>query len=244
MDFVVAGVQKAGTTALHDFISHHPEIVVLRDQSLHFFDNEANFAGEPDYNILHRNFRLKRGWKIAGEVTNDYTFKRSALERIARYNPQMKLIVSLRNPTTRAFSHWNMRREKGQEPRNFLPAIEHDLALEKEEDSVATRRFSYIRRGLYFEQMSRVFRFFPREQVLALNYEDFRADFTSVVDRVFDFLGVRRMPGLKNREKNTASYTRKVTAEERAKVAALFEADTRQLEKLLGWDCSDWRAAS
>src|SRR5436853_6149268 len=98
VDFVVAGVQKAGTTALHYFIAKHPHIALPRDQALHFFDKEENFRGEPDYNILLGNFDPARRWQIAGEVTSDYAYWKPAMERIARYNPRMKIIISLRNP--------------------------------------------------------------------------------------------------------------------------------------------------
>src|SRR5207237_7628627 len=60
VDFVVAGVQKAGTTAVHDFLAQHPHIALLRDQALHFFDKEEHFTGEPDYPILLGNF--DSGW--------------------------------------------------------------------------------------------------------------------------------------------------------------------------------------
>src|SRR5437870_7928737 len=116
VNFVVAGVQKAGTTALHDFLAQHPHIALLRDQALHFFDKEEHFSGEPDYQILHGNFGPGWRWRVAGEVTADYLYYPRALERVAAYNPKMKIIISLRNPTERAFSQWNMRREKNQEP--------------------------------------------------------------------------------------------------------------------------------
>ena len=58
VDFVVAGVQKAGTTALHYFIAKHPHIALPRDQALHFFDKEENFRGEPDYIPLASRQRL------------------------------------------------------------------------------------------------------------------------------------------------------------------------------------------
>src|SRR5437773_7699074 len=90
VDFVVAGVQKAGTTALHYFLAAHPHIALPRDQALHFFDKEENFCGEPDYNVLHNNFDPGFRWKIAGEVTADYVYYRPAIERIAQYNPKMK----------------------------------------------------------------------------------------------------------------------------------------------------------
>src|SRR3954469_7797778 len=135
VDFVVAGVQKAGTTALHDFLAQHPQIALPRDQALHFFDKEENFAGEPDYKVLHSNFNLltfnaawKREWQTAGEVTADYVYYPQAMESIAAYNPAMKIVISLRNPADRAFSQWNMRRAKGNEPLDFLDAIKSDAS--------------------------------------------------------------------------------------------------------------------
>jgi Sulfotransferase domain len=241
VDFIVAGVQKSGTTALHYFLAKHPHIALPRDQALHFFDQEEHFAGRPDYRILHGNFDPGYRWRIAGEVTADYVYYEPALERIARYNPAMKLIISLRNPTDRAFSHWNMRRAKGREPRDFLDAIRHDLELRS---SPALRGNAHIDRGFYAAQIERVFQLFPSKQVLLIKYEDFRRNYSATVDSVLDFLGVRHLRGLRNKERNAGPYQRKITADERAYVSAIFVEDIARLEALLGWDCSDWRGQS
>ncbi len=238
VDFTVAGVQKAGTTALHYFLARHPHIALPRDQALHFFDKEEYFEEEPDYEILHRNFDPGWRWRIAGEVTADYVYYRPALERMARYNPAMKLIISLRNPTSRAFSHWNMRRAKGREPLEFLEAIQRD---QEQIGSEKLRGNAHLERGFYAGQIERVFDLFPRPQVLIIKYEDFRANHARTLDGIFDFLGVHRLPGLKNKEQNAGPYQRKITAEEREHVSAIFEEDIGRLEALLGWDCSDWR---
>src|ERR1044072_4914162 len=74
IDFIVGGVQKAGTTALHDFLAQHPKVALLRDQALHFFFKPEHFTGEPDYTILHSNFAPGWRWQIAGEVTADYLY--------------------------------------------------------------------------------------------------------------------------------------------------------------------------
>lgn len=244
VDFVVAGVQKAGTTALHYFLAKHPHVALLRDQALHFFDKEEHFAGAPDYRILHDNFKFSRGWKIAGEVTADYVYYQPAMERIASYNPQMKVIISLRNPTSRAFSHWNMRRKTGREPLEFLPAIQRDQKQREEPSARFARGDAYIDRGLYTSQIERVFRFFPRSQVLIIKYESFRENYSATLDTLFDFLGVERLRGLKNTEQNVGPYQRKMTADERRYVSAIFDEDISKLETLLGWDCSDWRLQS
>jgi hypothetical protein len=236
--FIVGGVQKAGTTALHDFLAQHPHVALLRDQALHFFDKEENFKGEPDYRILHGNFDA--GWRrrVAGEVTADYLYYPHALERIARYDPQMKLIVSLRNPTERAFSQWNMRRDKGQEPLEFLDAMKRDqeIGIWK-----GPRGNAYLARSLYSPQLERVFELFPREQVLILKYEEFGRDPSPTLNRMFDFIGVRGLKRFKNKRRNVGSYSRKLTPTEREYAAAIFEEDIARVEELLGWNCSDWR---
>lgn len=245
MDFIVAGVQKAGTTAIHDFLAQHPQIALLRDQALHFFDKKENFgpsrtgpSEEADYRILHSNFDPGWRWRIAGEVTADYLYYPRALERIAAYNPKMKIIIALRHPTERAFSQWNMRREKNQEPLEFINALKRDQEIGLAKNP---RGNAYIARSLYSPQLERVFNLFPREQVLVLKYETFRADPFAIVDQIFDFIGVDRKPGLKNKERNVGSYSRKLTTQEREYAAGIFADDIAKIEKLLGWDCRDWR---
>lgn len=238
VDFIIAGVQKAGTTAVHDFLAQHPQIALLRDQALHFFDKEEYFAAEPDYRILHGNFDAGWRWRVAGEATADYLYYPRALERIAAYNPKMKIVISLRNPTERAFSQWNMRREKDQEPLEFLDALKRDqeIGIWK-----SPRGNAYLARSLYSPQLEKVFSLFPREQVFILKYENFRADPHPIICDIFDFIGVPRKAGLKNKERNVGSYSRKLTAEERKYAGALFDDDITEIEKLLGWNCSDWR---
>src|SRR5713226_5992541 len=245
VDFIVAGVQKAGTTAIHDFLAQHPHIALLRDQALHFFDKEEHFGSsrtglftEPDYRILLGNFDPGWRWRVAGEVTADYLYYPSAVERIAHYHPKTKLMVSLRNPVERAFSQWNMRRDKGQEPLEFLDALKRDqeIGIWKE-----PRGNAYLARSLYAAQLEKIFKLFPRDQVFIIKYENFRSDPFPLLDRMFDFLGVRRKSGLKNKQRNVGSYSRKLTSEEREYAGGIFDEDIAKVEALLGWECSDWR---
>ena len=240
VDFIVGGVQKAGTTALHDFLAQHPQVALLRDQALHFFDKEEHFAtSSPNYGILHANFKAPWRWRVAGEVTADYLYYPRALNRIAQYNPKMKLIICLRNPTERAFSQWNMRREKGQEPLAFLDALKRDQEIGIWQ---RPRGNAYIARSLYSPQLETVFDLFPREQLLVLKYEELRSDPAPLVNRLFDFIGVKRLGHFKNEKRNVGSYSRKLTVQEREYAAAIFEDDIGRTEELLGWDCADWRA--
>ena len=115
LDFLVAGAQKSGTTALNYYLKRHPYIAFPIKKSLHFFDNDELFAGgNVSYEPLHEMFRPARPGSIAGENTPIYLYWRPALPRIRDYNPAMKFIVILRNPIERAFSQWNMQRTRGR----------------------------------------------------------------------------------------------------------------------------------
>src|SRR6267378_1444882 len=64
LDFIVAGAQKSGTTALHYFLAKHPKISMGDQQEIHFFDDDATFATTVDYEQLHKHYPV-----IAHQVT-------------------------------------------------------------------------------------------------------------------------------------------------------------------------------
>lgn len=242
LDFIVPGAQKSGTTALHYFLSKHPGIALPDRQELHFFDDEEMFADAPvDYESLHRHFRPTANSTIAGEITPSYLYWKPAMERIRTYNPEIKLVILLRNPIDRAFAHWNMQRFKGREPLDFLPALKEEPRRMGEGLSVESRRFAYIDRGFYSEQLERVFNFFPREQVKIIKFEDFRNRKQETLDRIFDFLGVKRIRTGRDKDRNVVPYERGMTAEERRYLLEVFSAEITKLEGLLEWELKDWR---
>src|SRR5437763_2603905 len=191
LDFLVAGAQKSGTTALNYYLRRHPRIALPVKKELHFFDNDELFAGgNVSYEPLHKMFRRARPGSIAGENTPIYLYWRSALPRIREYNPAMKFIVILRNPIERAYSQWNMQRIRGIEPFDFLEAVEAERDRIAQSAPKQLRKFSYVDRGRYGEQLERAFRLFPREQFLVIKYEEFRARQREMVETVFRFLGL------------------------------------------------------
>jgi hypothetical protein len=249
LDFIIAGTQKGGTSALHYHLDQHPNVTMAHSEEAHmidhprrhFFDDEDRFAGKVDYDILHEGVKLKRRSLITGSCTPIYTYWKPAMERIRNYHPGIKLIILLRNPVDRAFSHWNMYRERKQESLGFLEAIAEETNRIRAALPLQPRRTSYLDRGFYFEQIERVFRFFSREQVHVIKFDDFRKNTPDVVNKVFTFLGVKPLSVVKNREQNRIAYERTVTREERQYVYEAYKADIERLEQLLGWDCSDWK---
>jgi sulfotransferase family protein len=252
LDFIIAGAQKAGTTALSDLLESHPKIRMPHKDELHrtiqparhFFDDEERFAQtEIDYAQLHRGCTRKDKSTLLGSCTPIYIYWRPAMERIWNYNNKIKLLVLLRNPADRAFSHWNMQRDRGLENLDFLAAVEEEKKRARKAEPLQLRKFSYVDRGFYAEQMELVFRYFPREQVHVIKFENFRCNARETLDAVCHFLGVEPLKKLRNVETGSTPYARKMSPHERQYLVDLYRSDIDCLEKLLGWDCSDWKQA-
>jgi hypothetical protein len=241
LDFVLAGAQKSGTTALHYFLESHPNITMGDQQEMHFFDDEEVFSHPVDYELLHKHFAPVRPSTIAGECTPIYLYWNPAMERIWKYNPKIKLVIILRNPIERAFAHWNMQRFKKREPLDFLDAVKEEKNRAKEAAPLQSRRFSYVDRGFYVEQLERVFKFFPAEQVKIIKFEGFRDKKSETLHSVFHFLGVKPVRLKRNRDRNVVPYEREMTPAERKHLYGIFIEDIAKLEQMLGWDCSDWK---
>jgi hypothetical protein len=247
LDFIVAGAQKSGTTALHYFLRKHPKIALPARQELHFFDDEEIFSRPVDYQLLHRHFRkppvrlLPVRLGLAGEVTPSYLYWKPAMERIWNYNRQIKLVILLRNPIDRAFAHWNMQRFKDREPLDFLTALKEEPRRIAQPLTIESRRFAYVDRGFYSRQLERVFKFFPREQVHVVKFENFRDRKQETLDGIFKFLGVKSLPRVRDKDRNVVPYERTMTPEEQKYLSEVFSPEITKLEQMLGWDCSDWK---
>lgn len=175
--FLVVGVQKGGTTSLYHHLAEHPRVRLGRVKEYHFFDEHFG-----------RGLEWYRGQLPAlepGEITGDFTplyiFHPHALERIAQYLPEARLIVLLRDPVDRAYSHYHHEVRLGREARSFEAAIAEEPEMVEREwarmiddpdyFSPELQRHSYLTRGHYDEQLARLFGLFPREQVLVVQSE-------------------------------------------------------------------------
>lgn len=241
VDFLIAGTQKGGTSALDHYLRDHPEICMAHQKELHFFDNELLFAGgTPDYLAYQAFFSPKTSHRLLGEATPIYMYWHDAPRRIWHYNPDMKLIIILRNPIDRAFSHWNMMRDKEKEPLPFWEAIRTEsercrLALPHQH-----RMFSYIDRGFYAEQLRRIWAYFQKSQTLILRNEDLRASPKETLDTVCRFLEVDSLNRVPQTLVHARPYTTVMSGKEWEYLRYVFEYDIRALERMLDWDCSEW----
>ena len=246
-DFLVLGAQKAGTTALYEYLRRHPQISGPSWKEVSFFDRHWA-RGESWYRGNFPNVARTRG-KHVGEASPSYVFHPLAPRRVQEVVPEARLIVLVRNPVDRALSQYNHEVALGREPLPFEEALDaEEERLRGEQDRMASdpRYFSrewwshtYKARGRYAEQLERWLAVFPREQLLVLPSDDLGSDPARAHAQVLEFLGAspQRLdsyPRVYEREYEP------MKPETRQGLAAAFEEPNRRLYELLGRDLG-WR---
>jgi len=240
VDFLVCGAQKSGTSALNKYLAAHRSVCMADKKEVHYFDRDEFFTGEPDYQEYHSFFSQNTLGKLMGEATPIYMYWEQAPRRIWEYNPKMKIIMVLRNPIERAYSHWNMERYKGREKLAFTEALEAETTRREGTSPLQDRKYSYVDRGWYTVQLKRILRYFPREQVLVLKYEDFKNEPDECLSKISTFLNIRPFKAFKKEIVYARPYISKMAEDERDQLINLYANEIRGLEKLLGWDCAEW----
>jgi hypothetical protein len=248
VSFLVAGVQKGGTTALFHYLDADvPAVQMAPAKEVHFFDDETGVDWTvPDYGALHAAFPAKDD-RPRGEATPIYLYWPNSLERIARYNPAMKLILLFRDPVERAWSQWRMEYARGWESEPFAWCIREGRArVDSAEAPGFHRVHSYVERGFYGRQLERLFALFPREQVLLLTSDALKEDPTAVLGRICGFLGAEGPVGpvaqrreLVGREMD---YGQALTAADVDYLRGIYADDLRRFAMLSGLPATDWLA--
>lgn len=244
--FLVVGAQKAGTTALHEFLAAHPEIGMPEIKEPHWFDDDANFGPGASERTYHARFPTRPGIRIFGEATPAYCHVPAAAARIQRYAPGMKLVMLVRDPIERAFSHYRMVRDVFRaEPLPFEAAVAAErgrLALAGGDTSRGSpfRRHAYVARGRYAEQLARLRRSFPAEQILLLRTEELQQHHDRTLRTLHEFLGVSPEP-IPPARVVYSQGAEPLPPGTRARLLPWFEDDIVELERMTGWDLSAWR---
>ena len=195
VDFIGIGASRSGTSWLANCLRTHPEICLSEPKEVRYF-NRYQFIGSksPVTNgdkqgwVLNGNYEKPIGWyanhfrhgkpgQIKGEYSPVYLYDEHAPARIKEWFPDAKLIVSLRNPIDRVFSHYALLKGIGMIGDNtFEEAIQSND--------------TYVERGFYATQLNRYLKYFSRDQLLILLFDDIIRDPNETLRIMFQFLGI------------------------------------------------------
>lgn len=240
--FLVAGVQKGGTSALFEYLREVPGLELPAVKEAHHFDDETGVDwSRPDHGAYHALFA--GDGRLCGEATPIYLYWPDSLERIRAYNPAMRLILLFRDPVERAWSHWKMEWARGAETEPFAWCIREGrerVLTDARARAGHHRVYSYVERGFYGRQLERLLGLFPRDQLLLLRSDDLRREPASVIARICDFLRVAPPPGPILRKSvhraRQMEYPSVLTAQDRALLNGIYADDRHLFARLTGWD--------
>lgn len=242
-DYLIVGAQKAGTTTMFNMLSRHPAVANPLNKEMHYFDRR-DIRSSWEY---RRHFPIS-SQKITGEATPSYLFYPGVAEQVRQELPDTKIVVVLRNPVDRAYSHYCMRQTRGKELLSFEDAID----AEQERLSEALESFqhqpdahgaellahSYVARGLYATQLTDWYRQFPTERVFVMCYERFINDLDKEFGSLCHFLGIAREIGVEQIHLNSGRYP-PMQEGTRRQLSEYFREPNRKLYNLIG-DDFDW----
>jgi hypothetical protein len=254
-DFLIIGTQRGGTTSLYKYLVQHPNLSHALTKELRFFDLNYH-RGMSWYRSRfpsrrHREtVRRRRGVELmVGEASPDYMFDPHAPARVARDLPEAKLIVLLRDPVDRAYSHyWHQFKRRHEslsfpeavaaEPQRLAGELERTLA-DPSYVSFERHHHSYLARGIYVDQLAAWMELIPRNRFLIERSEDFFQDPPAVFDRVLEFLNLPEHR-LTEYETFNAFSSGEMDPELRARLVEYFRPHNRRLYEFLdrdfGWD--------
>lgn len=221
-DYLIVGGQRCGTTSLHHYLVQHPGVLPARfTKGVHWFD----VAFDKPESWYRANFPTASRRRVAaarlghpvvtGEASPYYLFHPEVPARAAAVLPDARIIVVLRDPVGRAWSHYHHERVRGFEDLDFEAALDAEGGrLAGAEEVLADPRghhfshqhHSYVARGRYAEQLERWERHFPADQILVLFSSDLEEDTDATMARVYRQLGLPESPtataGRWNRQSN------------------------------------------
>jgi Sulfotransferase domain len=247
--FFLIGSMKAGTTSLFNNLVFHPQIAEPISKEIRYFD--FHYSKGARWYLAHfplKRVSHKRGETISGEASPSYLFDPHAPERIKHFAPDAKLVILLRNPVDRAYSHYQHAVRYWGETRSFADAIKVEETWIGEEQEkrihdpqkMGVRRIqhSYLTRGLYLEQLHLWDSAFGRENLLILRAEDYFEHPETVMPDVLDFLKIDKWQPENFKRLNMASY-QKLDAEIRTWAYDYFSKPNSDLYDYLGRSM-DW----
>lgn len=244
-DFIIIGGKKCGTSSLYNYLARHPGIAPAFRKEVHFFDG----AGERS-TLRYRAYFPSRtsrenARRLTGEATPYYLFHPLASARVRAAVPEAKLIAVLRNPVDRAYSHYHHEARRGTEELPFEEAIDREVErLEGERermvregvyDSLERRRYSYLSRGVYVDQIQSWREHFPEEQLLILRSEDLFGDPRSALGHALEFLGLPPLEDGNFSKDNRGGYVEMDPAL-RERLVEYFRPHNERLREYLGRD--------
>jgi hypothetical protein len=216
-NFLFIGADKTGSTWLYQLLRQHPQVYVPNIKDVYFFDQYYD-KGLDWYNALFSGAPADA--RVVGELSHDYLYSSRAAARIAKDFPNVKLIVTLRNPIERSFSHFLYLRRGGKTQGTF-----HQAAKALPE---------IINHSIYAPNLAEYYRLFDASQIKVVTFDKLKSDPEEYAREILTFLGVEFLHDYPYREDVLAAAKPRSAMVSRGVKAAANIARRLGLPQLVG----------
>ena len=188
-NFFIVGAPKAGTTSLYYYLLEVPQIYLSPVKEPRFFNskhvhiNSQKISEQKKYLELFKD--VKKEIAI-GEASTSYLEDPETPFLIQKAIPNARIIIILRDPVERAYSHYQME----------ILAKATNLPFEKiiRMDSNSLKKNPHLQGilqpGFYSESVKRYLEIFGTKQVKILVFEDFIVNTKERVEEIIQFLNI------------------------------------------------------
>lgn len=191
VDFFIVGAPKAGTTSLYHYLNEHPKIQMSSIKEPNFFSYSSLKRDKLYYHSSiidtiekYHALYVAADVNLRGDASVSYLFYEDVPQKIHSYNQNAKIIIMLRDPVERAFSHYLMDYRLGLVSESFESIVTKKLGH---------RDFNlfyqqYIEVSKYANQVKRYLEVFGKENIIFIDYDDFKRNTAKTVEEVYMFL--------------------------------------------------------
>ncbi|QCK15915.1 sulfotransferase family protein [Mangrovivirga cuniculi] len=183
MNFICLGAPKSGTTSLFHYLKGNPEVQMPFEKELHYF-NAEDF--DPDKVDVYHNNYFDNFEGLKGKVASRYFVNDLVPERLYNYNPDLKLIVIMREPVERAFSHYKMIKRIDE----ISLTLDDVLYKESSEKSFNKIKERVLGNSLYYSNIKKYLDFFPIENFHFMFLEELEANPHFEMEKLYSFLNI------------------------------------------------------
>ncbi len=193
-NFFIVGAPKAGTTSLYHYLDAHPDVFMSPIKETNYFSYESAVKqdlyykerGISNWNDYKKLFENSDGKKAVGEASVSYLFYEAVPQLIKNKIHDARIIILLRNPVERAYSHYQMDCKLGYVNTSFEKIIFNKNRTPLE--NLFYQQFILL--GLYYEQVKRYMDVFGTEKVLVILFDDFKNTTEKEINRLYRFLEI------------------------------------------------------
>jgi hypothetical protein len=207
-NFFIVGAPKAGTTSLYYNLQQHPDIFLSDPKETNFFsykeiEGQNLYYRAPNISTFSKYkalFNKVNDEKIIGEASVSYLYYKPVAERIHSFNPEAKIVILLRNPTYRAYSHYLMDHRLG-----LIDIPFEDVIFKKRDHKYLHLYYQqYVKLGLYEKQIARYLDYFGDDVKIYL-MKELQENAKELLMNLFQFLNIKEIEisTIENRQRNS-----------------------------------------